>query len=165
MFSIDIVHHHNGCYYTRGKCSCQGVLLDKTFLRFGVQGSGFKVQGSRFKVQGCGGGFAASIYGAMPEGLRVAGFPRIVSLPRVGKATIREYRFPHNAKANTRICGKSITTDKAFPSRGRCLEGADRALAAGKTDEESGEVRGTYGESVSPLAKISHFARNNATGI
>ena len=28
---------------------------------------------------------AASIYEAMPEGLRVAGFPRIASLPRVGK--------------------------------------------------------------------------------
>ena len=46
---------------------------------------GFGVQGSGFKVQGCGGGFAANIYGAMPEGLRVAGFPRIASLPRVGK--------------------------------------------------------------------------------
>ena len=41
--------------------------------------------------------------------------------------------------------------------------GADRAQAAGKTDEESGEVRGTYGESVSPLAKISHFVRNDDT--
>ena len=46
---------------------------------------GFRVQGSGFRVQGCGGGFAANIYGAMPEGLRVAGFPRIASLPRVGK--------------------------------------------------------------------------------
>ncbi|MEE1403272.1 MAG: hypothetical protein U0K76_04145, partial [Dialister sp.] len=36
---------------------------------FGVQGSGFRVQGSGFRVQGCGGGFAANIYGAMPEGL------------------------------------------------------------------------------------------------
>ena len=26
-----------------------------------------------FRVQGCGGGFAANIYGVMPEGLRVAG--------------------------------------------------------------------------------------------
>ena len=33
-------------------------------------------------IQGCGGGFAANIYGAMPEGLRVAGFPRIAS--RIG---------------------------------------------------------------------------------
>ena len=38
-------------------------------------------------------------------------------------------RFPHNIKANTRICEKRITTDKAFPSRGRCPVGADRALA------------------------------------
>ena len=35
----------------------------------------------------------------------------------------------------------------AFPSRGRCPVGADRALVAGKTDEKSGEVRGTCGES------------------
>ena len=48
-----------------------------------VKGSGLR--GSGFRVQGCGGGFAANIYGAMPEGLRVAGFPRIASLPRVGK--------------------------------------------------------------------------------
>ena len=47
----------------------------------------------------------------------------------MGKATIREYRFSRIARANTRICGKRITTDKAFPSRGRCPEGADRALA------------------------------------
>ena len=82
----------------------------------------------------------------MPEGLRVAGFPRIASLPRVGKAAIREYRFPHNIKANTRICEKRITTDKAFPSRGRCPVGADRALAAGKTDEESGTARHIWGK-------------------
>ena len=44
---------------------------------------GCRVQGSG--IQGCGGGIAANIYGAMPEGLRVAGFPRIASLPRVGK--------------------------------------------------------------------------------
>ena len=50
----------------------------------------------------------------------------------MGKATIREYHFPHNVRANTRICEKRITTDKAFPSRGRCPVGADRALAAGK---------------------------------
>ena len=46
---------------------------------------GNRVKGSGLKVQGCGGGIAANIYGAMPEGLRVAGFPRIASLPRVGK--------------------------------------------------------------------------------
>ena len=45
--------------------------------------------GSRFKVQGCGGGFAANIYGAMPEGLLTAGFPRIVSLPLKGKVPRR----------------------------------------------------------------------------
>ena len=40
-----------------------------------VQGCGFRVQGCGFRVQGRGGGFAANIYGAMPEGLRVAVFP------------------------------------------------------------------------------------------
>ena len=30
-------------------------------------GSGFRVQGSGFRVRGCGGGFAANMYGAMPE--------------------------------------------------------------------------------------------------
>ena len=38
------------------------------------RGSGFRVQGSGFRVQGCGGSFAA-IYGAMPEGKWIAGFP------------------------------------------------------------------------------------------
>ena len=43
------------------------------------------MRGSGFMVHGRGGGFAANIYGAMPEGLRVAGFPRIASLPIEGK--------------------------------------------------------------------------------
>ena len=43
------------------------------------------MQDAGFRVQGRGGGFAANIYGAMPEGLRVAGFPRIASLPLEGK--------------------------------------------------------------------------------
>ena len=37
----------------------------------------------------------------------------------MGKAAIRGYRFSRIVKTNTRICGKRITTDKAFPSRGR----------------------------------------------
>ena len=44
-----------------------------------VQGSGFRVQGSGFRVQGCGGGFAANIYEAMPEGLMNCCYARIVS--------------------------------------------------------------------------------------
>ena len=64
-------------------------------LDWAKEGSRFRVQGSRFKVQDCGGGFAANIYGAMPEGLLIAGIP----------------------------------VSSAFPSRGRCPEGADRALA------------------------------------
>ena len=43
------------------------------------------MRGSGLWVQGRGGGFAANIYGAMSEGLRVAGFPRIASLPLEGK--------------------------------------------------------------------------------
>ena len=37
-----------------------------------MQGSGFEVRGSGFRVRDCGGGFAASIYDAMPESLRIA---------------------------------------------------------------------------------------------
>jgi hypothetical protein len=37
------------------------------------------VQGSGFRVQGCGGGFAANIYEAMPEGLMNCCYARIVS--------------------------------------------------------------------------------------
>ena len=37
----------------------------------------------------------------------------------MGKATIREHRFSRIARANTRICGKTISTDKAFPAWGR----------------------------------------------
>ena len=40
-------------------------------------------------------------------------------------------------------------TRSLFPIRGRCPEGADRALAAGKTDEESGTARHIWGKSES----------------
>ena len=56
----------------------------------------------------------------------------------------------------------------SLPSRGRCPEGADRAQAAGKTDEESRKVRGTCGGNVSlspRMTKISRFSRNDDTGI
>ena len=39
-----------------------------------------------------------------------------VPLPPMGKAAIRGYRFSRIVKANTRICRKRITTDKAFPA-------------------------------------------------
>ena len=57
------------------------------------------------------------MYGAMPEGPLIAGFPRIASLPL----------------------------------RGRYPLWADRAPAAGKTDEESGEVA-AHGGKREPLA-------------
>jgi hypothetical protein len=61
----DFNQKHAGCRETSGVFCCE--------------------RGSGFRVQGCGGGFAANIYGAMPEGLLIAGFPRIVSLPLEGK--------------------------------------------------------------------------------
>ena len=44
---------------------------------FRVQGSGFRVQGSGFRVQGSGlwWQLRCIIYGAMPEGKWIAGFP------------------------------------------------------------------------------------------
>jgi len=44
---------------------------------FRVQGSGFRVQGSGFRVQGSGlwWQLRCNIYGAMPEGKWIAGFP------------------------------------------------------------------------------------------
>ena len=57
---------------------------------FGVQGSGFRVQGSGFRVQGSGFRVQGSglwwqlrcnIYGAMPEGKWIAGFPFGISNP------------------------------------------------------------------------------------
>ena len=45
------------------------VANDMKFDHFIIKqwGGRFKVLGSGFGVRGCGGGFAASIYGAMPE--------------------------------------------------------------------------------------------------
>ena len=66
---------------TGGKTdACQRILIKNTpdVVR---RPACFVVKG----VQGCGGGFAANIYGAMPEGLLIAGFPRIVSLPQWGR--------------------------------------------------------------------------------
>ena len=54
-----------------------------------VRGSGFRVRGSGFGVQGCGGGFAANIYGAMPEDLLRCCYARIASLPLEGKVPRR----------------------------------------------------------------------------
>ena len=68
------------------------------FIWFRVQGSGFRVQGSGFRVQGSGFRVQGSglwwrlrrnIYGAMPESLLIAGFPRIISLPLEGKVPRR----------------------------------------------------------------------------
>ena len=44
----------------------------------------FKVQGSRVRWR-----LRRNIYGAMPESLLIAGFPRIISLPLEGKVPRR----------------------------------------------------------------------------
>ena len=44
----------------------------------------FKVQGSRVRWR-----LRRNIYGAMPESLLIAGFPRIISLPLEGKVPYR----------------------------------------------------------------------------
>ena len=38
----------------------------------------------------------------------------------MGKAAKREYRFSRIVRTNTRICGKTIPTDKAFPNGEGC---------------------------------------------
>ena len=48
---------------------------------------------------------------------------RMGMLFRGGKATKRGYRFSRIVRANTRICGKRIPTDKAFPAWGRLRGG------------------------------------------
>ena len=89
---------------------------------FRVQGSRFKVQGSRFKVQGCGGGFAANIYGAMPEsGIQVTSPQSLATHP-----CFHTSGFWWRLRC---ILAVGIPVSSAFPSRGRCPEGADRAQA------------------------------------
>ena len=86
---------------------------------FRVQGSGFRVQGSGFRVQGSGFKVQGSRFRVQGSGFR--------------------WRL-------RRILDDGIPVSSAFPSRGRRPEGADRALAAGKTDEKSREVHGTCGK-------------------
>ena len=50
------------------------------------------VQGSGFRVQGCGGGFAANIYGAMPEGLRECRFP-VLNSPNIDREVANDKDF------------------------------------------------------------------------
>ena len=53
------------------------------------------VQGSR--VQGCGGGFAANIYGAMPEGLGECRFP-VLSSPNIDRGVANDKDFSLRSK-------------------------------------------------------------------
>ena len=73
-------------------------------------------------------------------------------------------RFKVQVAASPPFFEDGILVSSAFPSRGRCPVGADRAQALERQMRKA-EQRGTYGERVSPLAKISHFARNDDTGV
>ena len=82
----------------KGRCFWSIALFDDARTRF----NGFD------GFNGKGGGFAASIYGAMPEGLRRAGFPFMVS------ATIRftaNDKDPSAALGMTIREGGSLTSD------------------------------------------------------
>ena len=92
-------------------------------LDWAKEGSRFRVQGSGFRVQGCGGGFAANIYEAMPEsGIQVTSPQSLATYP-----CFHTSGFWWRLRC---ILDDGIPVSPAFPSRGRCPEGADRALAA-----------------------------------
>ena len=115
---------------------------------FFIQGSGFRVQGSGFRVQGSGGGFAAfleeGILDTQPSPMgkvkrrrlrrKKGSQPRLAALssPFQGKGLAWMLppsfgrRCPEGAEVGG---GKRYPRHTAFPSRGRCPEGADRALA------------------------------------
>ena len=80
-------------------------------------------EGSRFRVQGCGGGFAANIYGAMPESGIQATSPQSLATPPCFHTSGFWWRLRC-------ILDDGIPVSPAFPSRGRCPERADRTLAA-----------------------------------
>ena len=103
---------------------------------FRVQGSGFRVQGSGFQVQ-----VQVQVQGS---GFRVPGSGSGFRVPGSGSGS--GSRFNGFRWRLRRILDDGIPVSSAFPSRGRCPEGADRALAAGKTDEKSREVHGTCGK-------------------
>ncbi|MDY2812023.1 MAG: hypothetical protein SOT66_06960, partial [Dialister sp.] len=68
-FDYFIIKQWGGRFKVQGsRFRVQGSGFRVQGSGFRVQGSGFRVQGSGFRVQGCGGGFAANIYRAMPEG-------------------------------------------------------------------------------------------------
>ncbi len=68
-------------------------------------------------------------------------------LPAMGKAVKREYR---------------CSAPKAFPSRGRCPEGADRALAAGKRE---GKYVSSRRKMRVPSSPYCHFERSEKSSL
>ena len=76
------------------------------FIWFRVQGSGFKVQGSGFKVQG--------------SGFKVQG----------SRFKVQGSRFKVEVAASPPFFRRWYSRIAAFPSRGRCPEGADRVTMA-----------------------------------
>ena len=123
---------------------------------FRVQGSRFRVQGSRFRfrfrVQGSGFQVQVQVQ-VQGSGFRVQGSGFQVQV----QVQVQGSRFNGFRWRLRRILDDGIPVSSAFPSRGKCPEGADRALAAGKTDEKSREVHGICGKSVSHsrMKKIS----------
>ena len=125
--------------------------------RFRVQGSGFRVQGSGFRVQGSGGGFAAFLLGRCPEvafklpvtpttrgkeSSHMRGIRSFGSVPtcsgwgfshierfRPLRMTIREGGWFHRLAVSPPFFRRWYSRIAAFPSRGRCPKGADRALS------------------------------------
>ena len=72
------------------------------------------------KGRGSDGRSLLPMEGGAPKGRRLDGGKRYEREGDCLKcAIIREHRYAHIVKANTRICGKRITTDKAFPAWGR----------------------------------------------
>ena len=84
-------------------------------------------QGSPLPPAGCHEIAPVEIYkppcGAMQVAPQGGFIVRMGMLFRGGKATKRGYRFSRIVRANTRICGKRIPTDKAFPAWGRLRGG------------------------------------------
>ena len=90
------------------------LIVNESIARMRNEGLGIRNEG---------GGFAANIYGAMPEsGIQVTSPQSLATHPCFHTSGLW-WRLRC-------ILADGIPVSSAFPSRGRCPEGADRALAA-----------------------------------
>ena len=96
-----------------------GELSLKGFMVQGSRFKGFRVQGSRFRVQGSGSGSRFKVQ------VQVQGSRFRFRF----KVQVQGSRFNGFRWRLRRILDDGIPVSSAFPSRGRCPEGADRALA------------------------------------